>query len=65
MPLDNGERLTLAKMNMSLFDLPGNISGRHPQSLDANLAAIILSVKYVRKPTGGSVILVGFEFIDQ
>ena len=54
----------MVTMNMSLYDPPGNISGRHPQSLDANLAVTIRSMKYVGKPAGGNVILVGVEFVD-
>ena len=54
----------MAAMNMSLRDPSGNISGRHPQSLDANLLAIIRPAKYVGKPAGCNGVLVSVEFAD-
>lgn len=51
----------MATINASLYHLPRDISGRHPQSLDANLAVTIRPVKYIGKSAGGNVVLVDVE----
>ena len=51
----------MATMGTSLCDLLWAIGGRHPQSLDANLTAIICSTEHVGKSAGGKEVLVYVE----
>ena len=50
--------LIVATMNTPLYDLLSTVRACHPQSPDANLAAIIRPLKYARKPAGGEGALV-------
>lgn len=54
----------MTAMNTSLCDHLVTTGGRHPQSLDTNLATTIRSLKYVGGPAGGKVGRVDVEQVD-